>query len=141
MEERKRLTLTGLMLLTIVLMFLPWFGKGELNILGVEVLLNPLTVAGVMIFMLGLWWRPRYQRLASLLGSSAVLAGELYTFFFWPSTPFGWPDLGFSLRFARPGFYLGIFSTLVLVSGCLLCQRAEQKAEKKRQKEGQAEVR
>ena len=44
--ERERLALTGVLLADIVLMFLPWFGKGELKILGIELMANPLTLLG-----------------------------------------------------------------------------------------------
>lgn len=122
MEERTKLRLTGLLLINLVLMFLPWFGKGELMILGIEVLIGPLMVAGVLAFMLGLWWRTKHQRKACLLGTLAVLAAELRAFFFWPSLTALRPDPAFSLRFTRFGFYLGVASTLVLLAGCVLCR-------------------
>ena len=122
MEERTKLRLTGLLLFNLVLMFLPWFGKGELMILGIEVLLGPLMVVGVLVFMLGLWWRPYRQRMTCLLGTLAVLSGEIYAFFFWPDLSGSSLDPAFSLRFARPGLYLGVASTLVLLAACLLCR-------------------
>ena len=66
--ERERLALTGVLLADIVLMFLPWFGKGELKILGIELMANPLTLLGVAAVMLGLWWLPRRRLTACLAG-------------------------------------------------------------------------
>ena len=116
--ERERLALTGVLLADIVLMFLPWFGKGELKILGIELMANPLTLLGVAVVMLGLWWLPRRRLTACLAGVALLLAAEGRAFFFWAS---GLPDPGFSLRFACPGFYLGAAGTLTLLCALLLC--------------------
>ena len=117
MNERKKLILTGVLLGNIVLMFLPWFGKGELRILGMEALLNPGVVLGTVGFMLGLWWLPRGQFPAALTGVLLVLAGEIHAFFFWPDAvaTLARPDPAFSLSFVRPGFYLGTAATLLLL--------------------------
>lgn len=134
MEERTKLRLTGLLMLNLVLMFLPWFGKGELMILGIEALLGPLMVAGVLVFMLGLWWRPYRQRMTCLLGTLAILSREVYAFFFWANQSMSSFDPAFSLRFARPGFYLGFASSLVLLAACLLCRAGEEQAAAEQQR-------
>lgn len=134
MSERKKLILTGILLTNVVLMFLPWFGKGELCVLGVEVLFNPGVVLGTVGFMLGLWWLRRWQRSAVLAGAVLVLAGELYAFFFWPDTVVTLmrPDLAFSLSFTRTGFYLGMAATLALL-GVTLAWRKGWSGEQRRQ--------
>ena len=120
-SERNKLILTGILLANLVVMFLPWFGKGALKILGIELMVGPLTLLGGLGVMLGLWWFPRHRLAACLTGTLLILAEELHAFFFWPNLTSVLPDPGFSLRFTYAGFYVGLGMTLILLAGCLLC--------------------
>lgn len=119
---KKKTALSAAFLISLLPMLLNQYGgmKGVQEIPGLINLLNPIGIAAVISFTVGVWASFPKQAVGKILGAAGVtgiVISELYQFFTWHVlTITGEVSLQNSLRFAFPEFYLGLTVSLVMVA-------------------------
>lgn len=113
-----------ILIICILLMFLSWFGgsRGVQEISGTIVLYHPITIIGILITLIGIWFENRrFAMVCGTLGPCLLLIMELFYFFTWHiETITGEFSLGISFSLAYPEFYFGFGVTLVLLVANLM---------------------
>ena len=123
MNQRAKAALCMGLLITLFLMFLPWFGfaRGVQEIRGTLVLFDPIALAGVVLACLGIGThRRRMARLCTVGGFSLLLLAEAGTWLLWYTQTV---DPVISLQNALDGAfwpcYVGMALTLLLLGASL----------------------
>ena len=107
-----QLSSSVILIICILLMFLSWFGgsRGVQEISGTIVLYHPVTIIGILITLIGIWFENRrFAMVCGILGPCLLLIMELSYFFTWHiETITGEFSLGisFSLAACRILFWL-----------------------------------
>ena len=128
MKIPKHQLLSSIILIVCVLfMFLSWFGghRGVQEIPGTIMLYHPITIVGILITLIGIWFcNHRFAMIFGILGPCLLLMMELFYFFTWHiETGTGKFNLEASFSLAYPEFYFGFGITLVLLAENLMCIR------------------
>ena len=93
--------------------------KGVQEITGLINLLNPIGIASVILFAVGVWFpfeRQVIGKSLGALGTIGIVVSEVYKFFTWHVlTITGKVSLQHSIRFAFPEFYIGLAISLIMV--------------------------
>lgn len=93
--------------------------KGVQEITGLINLLNPIGIASVILFAVGVWFPFKKQVIGKslgALGTIGIVVSEVYKFFTWHVlTITGEVSLQHSIRFAFPEFYIGLAISLIMV--------------------------
>lgn len=125
----KKLVLSTAFLISLAPMLLCQYGgcRGVQELSGLLNLCNPIGVLSVLIFFAGAWLPLTKKRLNTalcVLGSSGVVASEVYTFFTWHiRTISGKLSLQASLRLTYPEFYIGLVFSLLMVAACFVIEK------------------
>lgn len=125
----KKLLLSVTFLFSLAPMALSQYGgcRGVQELSGFLNLCNPLGILSILIFFAGVWL-PLTQKHAGtalcVLGSSGMVASEVYTFFTWHiQTISGKLSLQTSLRLTYPEFYIGLAVSLFMVAACFIIEK------------------
>ena len=126
---KKKSILTAAFLVSLLPMFLNQYGgrKGVQEITGLVNLLNPIGIASVVLFVVGVWAPIREKTVGKVLGALGVIGivlSEVYKFFTWHvMTITGEISLRHSMQLAFPEFYLGLLVSLAMVTVYFLLNR------------------
>ena len=123
---KKRVLLTAVFFLSLTPMVLNQYGgaRGVQEINGLINLLNPIGIASVIVYLVGVW--SHFQKrsagiLLGLAGTLGMVASEVYQFFNWyVMTITGESTLAYSIRFAFPEFYVGLAVSVLMVAAFLM---------------------
>lgn len=93
--------------------------RGVQEITGLINLLNPIGIASVALFVIGVWLPFKEQtvsRCIGMLGTIGIVVSELYNFFTWHVlTITGEISIQQSISFAFPEFYIGLMVSIIMV--------------------------
>ena len=118
---KKKIILTISFCISLLLMLLNQYGgaKGVQEISGLINLLNPIGIASVILFILGVWAKFKNKKINKILGGSGVIGiviSEIYEFLTWHIlTITGNMSIKNSIEFAFPEFYFGLVISLIMV--------------------------
>lgn len=118
---KKKIILTISFCISLLPMLLNQYGgaKGVQEISGLINLLNPIGIASVILFILGVWAKFKNKKINKILGGSGVIGiviSEIYEFLTWHIlTITGNMSIKNSIEFAFPEFYFGLVISLIMV--------------------------
>ena len=118
---KKKIVLTGAFVFSLLPMLLNQYGgaKGVQEITGLINLLNPIGIASVVLFAVGVWGSfqsPSTGKVLGALGTIGIVISEVYKFFTWHvMTITGEVSIQHSLGLAFPEFYIGLAISIAMV--------------------------
>lgn len=118
---KKRMILTTAFILSLSPMLLNQYGakRGVQEISGLINLLNPIGIAAVVLFIIGVWLPINSAKVSKAIGgigTIGIVLSEIYRFLTWHiMTITGEFSIQTSLRMAFPEFYIGLVVSLVMV--------------------------
>ena len=118
---KKRVTLTVVFIISLLPMLLNQYGgmKGVQEITGLVNLLNPIGIASVILFFVGVWMPFKKKTLGKVLGALGtigIVISEIYKFFTWHVMNItGEVSIHNSIEFAFPEFYIGLVVSLIMI--------------------------
>ena len=118
---KKKIILSVAFAVSLLPMLLNQYGglKGVQEITGLINLLNPIGIASVSLFTVGVWVPFKKQMVnmvIGLLGTVGIVIAEVYKFFTWHvMTITGEVNIQHSIRLAFPEFYIGLAVSLIMV--------------------------
>lgn len=118
---KKKIILTISFCISLLPMLLNQYGgaKGVQEISGLINLLNPIGIASVILFIIGVWAKFKNKKINKILGGSGVIGiviSEIYEFLTWHIlTITGNMSIKNSIEFAFPEFYFGLVISLIMV--------------------------
>lgn len=118
---KKKMTVTALFIVSLLPMLLNQYGgkKGVQEITGLINLWNPIGIASVVLFVIGVWVPFRKRMIGTFLGALGTIGivfSEVYKFFTWHiMTITGEINLQNSIRWAFPEFYIGLAASIAMV--------------------------
>ena len=93
--------------------------KGVQEITGLVNLLNPIGIASVIMFSVGVWMPFKKQtigRVLGALGTIGIVVSEIYKFFTWHVMNItGEVSIHNSIEFAFPEFYIGLVISVIMI--------------------------
>ena len=119
---KKKIILSSAFVVSLLPMLMNQYGglKGVQDITGLVNLFNPIGIASVALFVIGVWVPFKKEivgKVLGALGTIGVVASEVYKFFTWHVlTITGEVSLQHSIRFAFPEFYIGLAVSLAMVA-------------------------
>ena len=119
---KKKIILSSAFVLSLLPMLMNQYGglKGVQEITGLVNLFNPIGIASVALFVIGVWVPFKKEIVGTVLGALGtigIVASEVYKFFTWHVlTITGEVSLQHSIRFAFPEFYIGLVVSLAMVA-------------------------
>lgn len=119
---KKKIILSSAFVLSLLPMLMNQYGglKGVQEITGLVNLFNPIGIASVALFVIGVWVPFKKEivgKVLGALGTIGIVASEVYKFFTWHVlTITGEVSLQHSIRFAFPEFYIGLVVSLAMVA-------------------------
>ncbi|EOD00237.1 hypothetical protein [Caldisalinibacter kiritimatiensis] len=121
MNKKKKSYLTIALVISLLPMFLSWFGsaRGVQEIKGTIVLFNPITILCIVVFLIGVWYRFKKKQVNTmipLIALSGIILIEVYEFLTWHyMTITGRISLEISFAMTYPEFYFGLFSSILML--------------------------
>lgn len=118
---KKKITLTTAFIVSLLPMLFNQYGgrRGVQEITGLINILNPIGIASVILFLIGVWAPLKKQTIGKVLGgigTIGIVVSELYKFLTWHvKTITGEINLQNSIRLAFPEFYLGLVVSIIMV--------------------------
>ena len=118
---KKKVILTIAFVISLLPMLLNQYGgmKGVQEISGLCNLFNPIGLAAVLLFIIGVWVSfkdVKINKILSILGVVGIVISEIYQFLTWHIlTITGEMSLQNSINFAFPEFYIGLAISLIMV--------------------------
>ena len=118
---KKKIVLTGAFVFSLLPMLLNQYGgaKGVQEITGLINLLNPIGIASVVLFAVGVWGSfqsPSTGKVLGALGTIGIVISEVYKFFTWHvMTITGEVSIQHSIMLAFPEFYIGLVISVAMV--------------------------
>lgn len=118
---KKKIILSSAFVVSLLPMLMNQYGglKGVQEITGLVNLFNPIGIAAVSLFVIGVWVPFKKEiigKVLGALGTIGIVASEIYEFFTWHVlTITGELSLQHSIRFAFPEFYIGLVVSLAMV--------------------------
>ena len=118
---KKKSVLTGAFVFSLLPMLLNQYGgaRGVQEITGLINLLNPIGIASVVLFCVGVWGKfqsPSIGKALGALGTIGMVVSEVYQFFTWHvMTITGEVSIQHSIMLAFPEFYIGLAISLAMV--------------------------
>ena len=118
---KKKSVLTGAFVFSLLPMLLNQYGgaRGVQEITGLINLLNPIGIASVVLFCVGVWGKfqsPSIGKALDALGTIGMVVSEVYQFFTWHvMTITGEVSIQHSIMLAFPEFYIGLAISLAMV--------------------------
>lgn len=120
-DVKKKIILTISFFISLLPMLLNQYGgaRGVQEISGTINLLNPIGIAAVALFIIGVWVPFKNNKLGNILGGVGVIGiaiSEIYTFLTWHiHTITGRMRLQFSIDNVFPEFYVGLAVSVIMV--------------------------
>ena len=118
---KKKIILSSAFVVSLLPMLMNQYGglKGVQEITGLVNLFNPIGIASVALFVIGVWVPFKKEivgKVLGALGTIGIVASEVYKFFTWHVlTITGEVSLQHSIRFAFPEFYIGLVVSSAMV--------------------------
>lgn len=118
---RKKIILTIAFIISLLPMLLNQYGglKGVQEISGLINLFNPIGIASVLLFIIGVWIPFTNNKINKILGGLGVIGiviAEIYKFFTWHILNItGEMSIQNSIEFAFPEFYVGLAISLIMI--------------------------
>lgn len=118
---KKKIILTVAFIISLLPMLLNQYGglKGVQEITGLINLLNPIGIASVVLFIVGVWVpmkKPDFNKVMGILGTVGIVISEIYKFFTWHvMTITGKINLQHSMQLAFPEFYIGLVVSIIMI--------------------------
>lgn len=114
---KQKIFLTASFLVSLLPMFTTQFGIEGVN--GQSGLINllPFGLIGIILYLISLWTplaNKKIGKILGLIGVIGVVVGEIVTFVY-ADYPNSYISLGHSFEYATPMFYLGLFTSLMMV--------------------------
>lgn len=120
-SRNKQVILTILFIMSLMPMLLYQFGgmRGVQEISGLIILLSPITIASIILFFLGIWFKFKNKITNKILGGIGVIGiviSEIYEFFTWYTIGIT-KDINLynSINLAFPEFYIGLLISIIMV--------------------------
>lgn len=133
---KKKMILSLLFVVSLSPMLLNQYGgaKGIQEVTGLLNLYNPLGIASVFSFALGIWVDfkrtnlnnvcPHLNKVLSVLGMVGIVVSEIYEFLTWHvMTITGEMSIKNSIEFAFPEFYLGFIVSILMIFAYFLIEK------------------
>ena len=125
---KQKIFLTTIFLISLLPMFTTQYGVAGVN--GQSGLINlvPFGIIGIILYLIGLWApkkgpfkNAKLSKILGLLGAILIVVGEIVTFIY-ADHPNSSVSLGHSFEYANSMFFLGFFTSLMMVFiyGCVL---------------------
>ncbi len=121
---KQKIFLTVIFLISLLPMLTTQYGLEGLN--GQSGLNNllPFGLVGIILYLVGLWTplgNGKLGKILGLIGAILIVVGEIVTFIY-ADYPNSYISLKRSFEYAAPMFYLGFFTSLMMVFiyGCVL---------------------
>ena len=118
---KKKVALTIIFIISLLPMLMNQYGgmKGVQEITGLVNLLNPIGIASVIMFAVGIWMPFKKQtigRVLGALGTIGIVVSEIYKFFTWHVMNItGEVSIHNSIEFAFPEFYIGLVISVIMI--------------------------
>ena len=118
---KKKVALTVIFIISLLPMLMNQYGgmKGVQEITGLVNLLNPIGIASVIMFSVGVWMPFKKQtigRVLGALGTIGIVVSEIYKFFTWHVMNItGEVSIHNSIEFAFPEFYIGLVISVIMI--------------------------
>ena len=118
---KKKVALTIIFIISLLPMLMNQYGgmKGVQEITGLVNLLNPIGIASVIMFSVGVWMPFKKQtigRVLGALGTIGIVVSEIYKFFTWHVMNItGEVSINNSIEFAFPEFYIGLVISVIMI--------------------------
>ena len=118
---KKKITLTIAFIISLLPMLMNQYGglRGVQEITGLVNLFNPIGIASVVLFVVGVWMTFKKQTIGKILGALGTIGivfSEIYKFFTWHVMAVtGEVSIQNSIEYAFPEFYIGLVFSLVMV--------------------------
>lgn len=118
---KKKVALTIIFIISLLPMLMNQYGgmKGVQEITGLVNLLNPIGIASVIMFSVGVWMPFKKQtigRVLGALGTIGIVVSEIYKFFTWHVMNItGEVSIHNSIEFAFPEFYIGLVISVIMI--------------------------
>ena len=118
---KKKVALTIIFIISLLPMLMNQYGgmKGVQEITGLVNLLNPIGIASVIMFSVGVWMPFKKQtigRVLGALGTIGIVVSEIYKFFTWHVMNItGDVSIHNSIEFAFPEFYIGLVISVIMI--------------------------
>lgn len=126
---RKKIILSVAFIISLLPMLMNQYGglKGVQEITGMINLLNPIGIASVIVFFVGVWMtfkKPIINTVLCVLGTVGIVISEIYKFFTWHIMNItGKISFRNSIEFAFPEFYMGLAVSIVMVIAYFIIDR------------------
>lgn len=118
---KKKVALTIIFIISLLPMLMNQYGgmKGVQEITGLVNLLNPIGIASVIMFSVGVWMpfkKQKIGRVLGALGTIGIVVSEIYKFFTWHVMNItGEVSIHNSIEFAFPEFYIGLVISVIMI--------------------------
>ena len=118
---KKRIILSAAFIISLLPMLLNQYGglKGVQEITGLINLLNPIGIASVVLFIVGVWVPMKktvFNKVMGILGTVGIVISEIYKFLTWHvMTVTGEISIQHSIQLAFPEFYIGLIVSIIMI--------------------------
>ena len=118
---KKKIVLSVAFIISLLPMLLNQYGglKGVQEITGLINLLNPIGIASVVLFIVGVWVpmkKPGFNKVMGILGTVGIVISEIYKFLTWHVMNItGEINLKHSMQLAFPEFYIGLIVSIIMI--------------------------
>ena len=118
---KKKIIITAAFIISLLPMLLNQYGglKGVQEITGLINLLNPVGIASVVLFIVGVWVpmkKPVFNKVMGILGTVGIVISEIYKFLTWHvMTVTGEISIQHSIQLAFPEFYIGLVVSIIMI--------------------------
>ena len=126
---KKKIILSISFVMSLLPMLMNQYGgrKGVQEITGLINLFNPIGIASVVLFIVGVWIPFKQQftgKVLGALGTIGIVVSEIYKYFTWHTLSItGEISMQHSIRFAFPEFYIGLIVSLVMVAAYFIINK------------------
>lgn len=114
---KQKIFLSAIFLVSLLPMLTTQYGAEGVN--GQSGLMNliPIGVIGIILYFVSLWTplgNKKLGKILGLIGAILIIVGEIVTFIR-ADYPNSYISLGHSFEYATPMFYLGLFTSIMMV--------------------------
>lgn len=114
---KQKIFLSAIFLVSLLPMLTTQYGAEGIN--GQSGLMNliPIGVIGIILYFVSLWTplgNKKLGKILGLIGAILIIVGEIVTFIR-ADYPNSYISLGHSFEYATPMFYLGLFTSIMMI--------------------------
>lgn len=111
---KKKLLITCLFLVNIIMMFSIWFQSEHIYIKGTILFENPIAFTCILLSLLGVWINHHYGEVLTTLGWLGLFLMQIYEFLTWHIRMYGGGfNLGLSLKLCEFNFFIAVILCIV----------------------------